>query len=65
LVSSLECIAAESQAANLTAPALVVIGDIVGTRQHILDARTDCELRAASVPDAAAPLPHAGSPCES
>ena len=65
LVSSLGRIAAESQAANLTAPALVVIGDIVGTRQHILDARTDCELRAASVPDAAAPLPHAGSPCES
>ncbi len=45
LVSSLERIAAESQAANVAAPALVVIGDIVSTRQHILDARASspCE----------------------
>ena len=39
LVSSLERIAAESHAADLAAPALVVIGDIVSTRQQILDTR--------------------------
>ena len=45
LVSSLERIAAESQAADLAAPALVVIGDIVSTRQQILDthASSTCE----------------------
>jgi uroporphyrin-III C-methyltransferase len=37
LVSSLERITAEAQAADLAAPALVVIGDIVRTRQQILD----------------------------
>lgn len=37
LVSSLERIAAEAQAAALAAPALVVIGDIVSTRQRILN----------------------------
>jgi siroheme synthase len=42
LVSSLERIAAESQAADLAAPALVVIGDIVSTRQQILASLT-CE----------------------
>ena len=41
LVSSLERIAAESQAADLAAPALVVIGDIVSARQQILDARAE------------------------
>jgi uroporphyrin-III C-methyltransferase len=39
MVSSLERIAAESQDADLAAPALVVIGDIVSTRQRILDAQ--------------------------
>ena len=45
LVSSLERIAAESQDADLAAPALVVIGDIVSTRQRILDAQagSKCE----------------------
>ena len=45
LVSSLERIAAESQDADLAAPALVVIGDIVSTRQRILDAQASstCE----------------------
>ena len=65
LVSSLGRIAAESQAANLTAPALVVIGDIVRTRQHIVDARTERELSATALSGGAAPLPRASSPCES
>jgi uroporphyrin-III C-methyltransferase len=45
LVSSLERIAAESQAADLAAPALVVVGDIVSTRRQILDAQagSTCE----------------------
>ena len=45
LVSSLERIAAEAHAADLAAPALVVIGDIVSTRQRILDAQASstCE----------------------
>jgi uroporphyrin-III C-methyltransferase len=64
LVSSLERIAAEAQTANLAAPALVVIGDIVRTRQHILDACTGHEPRVASVSDGAAPLPRTSSPCE-
>jgi siroheme synthase len=38
LVTSLEHIAAQSRAANVAAPALVVIGNIVRTREHILDA---------------------------
>jgi uroporphyrin-III C-methyltransferase len=37
LVSSLECIAADARTANLDGPTLVVIGDIVKTRQEILD----------------------------
>jgi uroporphyrin-III C-methyltransferase len=37
LVSTLDTIAAEAHAANLTAPAMAVIGDIVRTRQQLLD----------------------------
>lgn len=37
LVSTLDRIAAEAYAANLTAPAMAVIGDIVRTRQRLLD----------------------------
>jgi uroporphyrin-III C-methyltransferase len=37
LVSTLDRIAAEAQAANLAAPAMAVIGDIVRTRQQLLD----------------------------
>ncbi|MGB6353322.1 MAG: uroporphyrinogen-III C-methyltransferase [Steroidobacteraceae bacterium] len=43
LVSTLECIAAKARAANLAAPALVVVGDIVKTRQQILDLSTPCD----------------------
>jgi uroporphyrin-III C-methyltransferase len=71
LVSSLERIAAESQAAALAAPALVVIGDIVSTRQRILDARAGLERSAAQASqgavhasDGAAALPQASSTCE-
>jgi uroporphyrin-III C-methyltransferase len=38
LVSSLECVAADARAANFAAPAIVVIGDIVRTRQQLLNA---------------------------
>jgi uroporphyrin-III C-methyltransferase len=38
LVSNLECVAADARAANLAAPAIVVIGDVVRTRQQLLDA---------------------------
>jgi uroporphyrin-III C-methyltransferase len=71
LVSSLERIAAESQAADLAAPALVVIGDIVSTRQQILDTRAEFERSAAQAAQGAAhaskgvaPLPHASLTCE-
>jgi uroporphyrin-III C-methyltransferase len=37
LVSTLDRIAAEAHAANLAAPAMAVIGDIVRTRQQLLD----------------------------
>jgi hypothetical protein len=71
LVSSLERIAAESQAADLAAPALVVIGDIVSTRQQILDARAGFERSAAQASEgaapaleSAAPVPQASLTCE-
>ena len=70
LVSSLERIAAESQAANVAAPALVVIGDIVHSRRRILDTRAELERRAAHASDSrapasdGAPLAPASSPCE-
>jgi uroporphyrin-III C-methyltransferase len=38
LVSSLAHIASEASAANFTAPAMIVIGDIVETRRQLLDA---------------------------
>ncbi len=38
LVSTLECIASDTRAANFAAPAIVVIGDIVHIRQQLLDA---------------------------
>lgn len=37
LVSSLECIAADAHAARFTAPAIVVIGDVVHVRQRLMD----------------------------
>ena len=38
LVSRLESIAADARAASFAAPAIVVIGDVVSTRQRLLDA---------------------------
>ena len=78
LVSSLERIAAEAQAADLAAPALVVIGDIVNTRQQILDTRAGFEASAAHASqgavhasegvvhasEGAAPVPQASLTCE-
>jgi uroporphyrin-III C-methyltransferase len=63
LVSSLERIAAESRAANLAAPALVVIGAIVRTRQRILDTRAAQAQIAARASGRAVP-PIASSPCD-
>jgi uroporphyrin-III C-methyltransferase len=40
LVSTLECVAADARAANCAAPAIVVIGDIVRTRQQLLEMAT-------------------------
>jgi uroporphyrin-III C-methyltransferase len=37
LVSSLERIAADAHAAQFAAPAIVIIGDVVHTRQRLLD----------------------------
>jgi uroporphyrin-III C-methyltransferase len=38
LASRLDCIASEAHAANMAAPAMVVIGEIVRTRQQLVDA---------------------------
>jgi uroporphyrin-III C-methyltransferase len=43
LVSTLERIAADARAANFAAPAIVVIGDVVRTRQELLDAAAQFE----------------------
>jgi uroporphyrin-III C-methyltransferase len=50
LVSSLDGIASEAQAAHIAAPAMVVIGEIVHTRQQLLEAR---EFAAANPPSSA------------
>lgn len=50
LVSSLACIAADAVAANLTAPAIVVIGDVVRTREHIMNLYAKAERNRASSP---------------
>jgi uroporphyrin-III C-methyltransferase len=58
LVSSLECIAAETRAANFAAPAIVVIGDIVHVRQQLLDASAHA---ATAIANAPAPAPAGGA----
>jgi uroporphyrin-III C-methyltransferase len=50
LASTLDSIAAEAHAAHIAAPAMVVIGEIVRTRQQLLDA---CEHAAAGKPSSA------------
>jgi uroporphyrin-III C-methyltransferase len=61
LVSTLECIGSDARAANFTAPALVVIGDIVHIRQQLLDAAAH---HPAAAPAGAAALPGESSACE-
>jgi precorrin-4 methylase len=60
LVSRLECIAAETRAANFAAPAIVVIGDIVHVRQQLLDASAHAATAIATAP-APAPAPAGGA----
>jgi uroporphyrin-III C-methyltransferase len=43
LVSTLEHIAADAHAAKLAAPAIIVVGDVVRTRQQLLDAAAQLE----------------------
>lgn len=58
LVTSLERVAAEARDANLAAPAIIVIGEIVHTRRQILEAL-------AAATDVTAPMAHQASTCES
>jgi uroporphyrin-III C-methyltransferase len=55
LVSTLDRIAAEAHAANLTAPAMAVIGEIVRTRQRLLDTCAQATVIAHSSQGAAPP----------
>ncbi|HEY0802532.1 MAG TPA: uroporphyrinogen-III C-methyltransferase [Steroidobacteraceae bacterium] len=63
IVSSLRCVAADARSANLEGPTLVVIGDIVDTRQAILDTMASAAQCSAPPPDGFAPA--ASSPCAS
>jgi uroporphyrin-III C-methyltransferase len=65
LVSSLGNVAADARAANLAAPTLVVIGDIVSTRQRILDMHSEVQRSAAMGSDSVESLPPASAPCAS
>jgi uroporphyrin-III C-methyltransferase len=65
LVSSLGNVAADARAANLAAPTLVVIGDIVSTRQRILDLHSEVQRSAAMGSDSVESLPPASAPCAS
>lgn len=64
LVSTLECVAADARAANFAAPAIVVIGDIVRTRQQLLDAAAQFAQNAVIGPDGMS-LPCGRFRCES
>src|SRR6266404_4596394 len=64
LVSTLECIASDTRAANFAAPALVVVGDIVDVRRQLLDASAQYAA-AAGPPGTASPAAGAASPGES
>jgi uroporphyrin-III C-methyltransferase len=60
LISKLDSIGAAARAANLAAPAMVVIGDIVNTRQELLDVSA----RAAAVASSGVVSPRESSACE-
>jgi uroporphyrin-III C-methyltransferase len=64
LVSTLACIASDARTANFAAPAIVVIGDVVRTRQQLLDASAQVALDAAIAPGSGAILPRESSACE-
>ncbi len=75
LVSTLECIASDTRAANFAAPALVVVGDIVDVRRQLLDASaqyaaaarppgTALPVAGTALPAAGAALPGESSACE-
>jgi uroporphyrin-III C-methyltransferase len=64
LVSTLERIAGDARAANFAAPAIVVIGDVVRTRQQLLDASAQVALDTAIAPGRGAALPRGSSACE-
>jgi uroporphyrin-III C-methyltransferase len=61
LISTLDSIGAAARAANLAAPTMVVIGDIVSTRQELLDIAA----RAAAIGAGAIVTPRESSACES
>jgi uroporphyrin-III C-methyltransferase len=64
LVSTLACIASDARTANFAAPAIVVIGDVVRTRQQLLDASAQVALDATFSPGSGATLPRESSACE-
>jgi uroporphyrin-III C-methyltransferase len=64
LVSTLACIASDARTANFAAPAIVVIGDIVRTRQQLLDASAQVVPDATIASDSGATLPRESSACE-
>jgi uroporphyrin-III C-methyltransferase len=65
LVSSLACIATDALAANLAAPAIVLIGDVVHVRQQILDAYAQAARVAPIASDSVVRLPREPSTCAS
>jgi uroporphyrin-III C-methyltransferase len=64
LVSTLACIASDARTANFAAPAIVVIGDIVRTRQQLLDASAQVVRDATIASGSGATLPRESSACE-
>jgi uroporphyrin-III C-methyltransferase len=64
LVSTLACIASDARTADFAAPAIVVIGDIVRTRQQLLDASAQVAPDATIASGSGATLPRESSACE-
>jgi uroporphyrin-III C-methyltransferase len=64
LVSTLACIASDARTADFAAPAIVVIGDIVRTRQQLLGASAQVAPDATIASGSGATLPRESSACE-
>jgi uroporphyrin-III C-methyltransferase len=64
LISTLACIASDARTANFAAPAIVVIGDVVRTRQQLLDASAQAALDATCALGSGETLPRESSACE-